>query len=95
MINTTEMANFTLECETSSDESSFMSNCIEEFSDSSDNDESNDGYLKATIIPTQVASIVYSLELVPILSPEIKETTYEVFYLAVSLKNGEEKLPYS
>ena len=61
------MANFTLDCETSSDESSFMTNSIEEFSDSSDDDESNDGCLKATVIPTQIENIVNSREVVPIL----------------------------
>ena len=88
------MTVFTLDCETSSDESSFLSNSIEEFSDSDDED-SNDGCLKATVIPTQIEDIVNAREVIPILSPEIKEPTDEVFELAVSLKNGDEELPYS
>ena len=83
------MEKFTLECNTSSDESSFCSNNIEEFTDSDDEDL-NDGILQATVIQTQVAK-----EVIPILSPEKNDPIDEAFELAVSLKNGDEKLNYS
>ena len=55
-----------------------------------DNDDSFDSMLQSTVIPNQVAQ-----EVVPTLLPEKNGPTDEAFELAVSLKNGNEKLNYS
>ena len=52
-MNTTEIANFALECESPSDKSTTDNNCIEKFDDSSDNDNSNDGMLKVNTVALQ------------------------------------------
>ena len=52
---------FTLDCDTSSDESMLKDNdCIEEIDDTDDK-VFNDGMLKSTVIPTQILAHVWQM----------------------------------